>query len=275
MAFDRMAHQPAPTQFSSDGRGFFPKATTVASVAADKENRPEGWRGEGIFITPGAFRLRNFSLTLNAEGTEIVDSSMVPEIRTDTWPDWLATAEESAGRARAARADGVMADGDEAFRLALGSEFRAAMMAIASAAFAIDAFNAATLQHAPEVRGSSGRIKARILASLLGAYNFNRAQQGAARKALYDVFRFRDQAVHPSEAFQEPVQHPTYGLGMERRFVIFRVENAEAAVDFTHRLIWFCLHTPKRRYEALAEWCEAAKEMIIAPPPPEERGDDA
>jgi hypothetical protein len=44
------------------------------------------------------------------------------------------------------------------------------------------------------------------------------------------VYRFRDEAVHPSATFSEPVMHPELGVGVERRFVMFGYESARQLV---------------------------------------------
>jgi hypothetical protein len=162
-----------------------------------------------------------------------------------------------------------VAGADEQFRNAVEREFRSSVLGVTCAAFAINAFYASTIEHAPVTKVQSESRKSSILETLKLAYEVRGAQQETARRALYSVFDFRDQAVHPPASSKEPVQHPTYGLGVEPKFVIFRMENARRATDFTHRLLWFCTHKPKQGHKALCEWCRGV--MGLIPEPPEAR----
>ena len=175
-------------------------------MSDSSNNKPEGWRGAGIFINQGSFRLRNFSINLTTGA-----SSMVPELRTDTWQHWLAIASDGRALAEAGRVDGVAAGADDAvFGAALEREFRGSLVAIAAAAFALDAFYASTVEHAPEARVNAGSRKAKLLETFKQAYALRGRQQGVARQAIYEVFKLRDQAVHPSASFTEPAPHPVY-----------------------------------------------------------------
>ncbi len=72
------------------------------------------------------------------------------------------------------------------------------------------------LEHAPQARVSARSRKSRILESLKRAYDIKGRNQEVARETLYKIFEFRDQAVHPPASYEQPGQHPTYGVGMER-----------------------------------------------------------
>jgi hypothetical protein len=165
----------------------------------------------------------------------------------------------------AARACGVEADADEEFQAAIEAEFRASLIAVSAAAFSLDAFYASVIHKAPGTR-----VKAKIRAGTLietfkRAFDLTSAQVGAMQQPMRDVFRFRRQAVHPPEEFAEPIAHPTFGVGMEPRFVIFRAENAAAAASFAHRLTWLCLHRPNATLPELVTW-GAARKRLIEPP---------
>jgi hypothetical protein len=85
------------------------------------------------------------------------------------------------------------------------------------------------------------------------------------RTALRQVFRFRDESVHPSAAFSEPILHPVLDVGVERRFVVFRSENAHAATNVSLGLIWRLAQKPRSKYPMLVEWCEAMLKTFIPP----------
>lgn len=61
---------------------------------------------------------------------------------------------------------------------------------------------------------------------------FGLRKQGTAnlRGVLKEVYRFRDEAVHPSAKFSDPVPHFDLGVSVERRFVMFGYANARQLV---------------------------------------------
>lgn len=90
-------------------------------------------RGGGIHITRRSdFRVRDFHLSFDAKTGELVDSSMVPELRTDIFDDWLRIAERASEDSVAARRDALSTplDDGEAFSSAVQREFEAAMIAV-------------------------------------------------------------------------------------------------------------------------------------------------
>jgi hypothetical protein len=50
--------------------------------------------------------------------------------------------------------------------------------------------------------------------------------KGSKAFRVKEIYKFRDQAVHPSAAMEEAILHPEINVGVERRFVVFRYENA-------------------------------------------------
>lgn len=196
---------------------------------------------------------------------------MITELRVDVFPEWLDVAERAAKDAETARAIAVKAseeeDANEAFSNAIGDEFRTSMVAVAGAAFAIDAFYGSVLQHA-----SSAKVEARSRAScifetLKRAFSMTSAQQEQLHENLRPLFRLRDSAVHPPASWTKPVKHPAFNVGMEPRFVHFRAENALNGQTFARNLISYCLRSPKDKYNDLAEWCESWKDRVPPPPP--------
>jgi len=142
------------------------------------------------------------------------------------------------------------------------------MVALSSAAFAIDAFYASTVERASAAKVVASSRDASIFETLKRAFDLRTTDPNIIRNALVDIFRYRDQAVHPPARFIEPVPHPVFGLQMEPRFVMFRIENAESTRAFVHQIIWRCLDKPNAAYPELVEWCEAAKTNIQPPPLP-------
>jgi hypothetical protein len=232
------------------------------------EKRPKGDRGGGIHITRRSdFRLRNIRLSFDATTGDLAESSMTPELRTDIFDDWLQIAERASDESEAARREAldVPLGEDAAFTGAVLREFEAAMIAITASAIALDAFFASVVEHAPGARVSAGRREATIFETFKRAFSLSHAQRQAGRQPLRDIFRFRGLAVHPSATWTAPIRHPVFNLGMEPRFVIFRAENAVNAQLFARRLIYVCIHKPKKKYPALVAWCEPLKDVVPEP----------
>jgi hypothetical protein len=232
------------------------------------EEHLKGYRGRGIYVSGGGFRLRDFSLTFDRTTGE-VESSMVPELRTDTFDHWLAIARRARSEAIAARERGVAApvEDNEEFSPALEQEFRSTLVAVGSSAFAVDAFFASVVEHAPSARVSAKARDAEVYETLKRAFRISSSRQRALRDPLRVLYRLRDQAVHPPASWNEPVAHPIYGLGMEPRFVHFRAENAINAQFLAQLMIHRCMHAPRPEQASLVEWCEAFKHTVPEPEP--------
>jgi hypothetical protein len=225
-------------------------------------------RGGGIHVR-GGFRIRDFRLSFDSATGELVDSSMITEVRTDTFSHWLGIAAEAADAADAARIEAVAADREdnEAFSAALEREFRASLIAVAAAAFAIDAFYGSVIAHAPDAKVAASTRPASIFEALKRAFKLSAKQQAALHEPLRIVFLLRDQAVHPPAEWVQPALHPAFNFGIDPRFVNYRAENAVNAHRLAHKLIHVCLRQPKAKHAALVEWCEAVRGTVDEPPP--------
>jgi hypothetical protein len=232
---------------------------------ADDERK--GNRGSGIHVR-GGFRLRDFHLSFDATTGELVSSSLNPELRADMFPFWLQVAEASAGDAEAARREAIEAapDEKEKFNDALEREFRASLITVAASAFALDAFYASVVLHAPTTKVVSRTRDGSIFETLKRAFTMTAKQQANLRDFLKTLFRLRDEAVHPKAAWLAPIAHPVFGLGMEPRIVHFRAENAVNGQLHARRIVWFCLHKPKKKHKDLVTWCDALKDQFTEPP---------
>jgi hypothetical protein len=223
-------------------------------------------------------RIRDFSMSFDATTGELVDSSMITEVRTDIFEHWLRIAEKASDDSEAARKVAVEVDPEDnvAFGEALEHEFEASLVAVAASAFAIDAFYASVLEHAPETRVAAGTRDASIFETLKRAFALSPVQQAALREPLRMVFRLRDEAVHPPATWVRPAHHPIFNLGIEPRFVSYRAENATNAQLLARKLIAVCLRNPKPKHADLVAWCEPLKDLVPEPPPrPEWDADDS
>ena len=227
-------------------------------------------RGGGIHVVRRSdLRVRNLRLSFNPKTGDLEGPSPTAELRTDIFDDWLRIAERASDDSEAARRDALEAplDDNEAFTSSVQREFEASMIAVAASAFALDAFFASVVEHAPEVRISAESRDAEIFETFKRAFALSHARFTSLREPLRMSFRFRRDAVHPPATWAEPVLHPVFNLGMEPRFVRFRAENAINAQLLARKLIAECVRNPKQKYPALVAWCEPLKDMVPEPPP--------
>jgi hypothetical protein len=233
------------------------------------DQHPKGYRGKGIHVTRGGFRIPAFSLTLDPSTGKLGGSPIVPELRVDTFDHWLAIARRAGEEAATARERGVAAplDANTEFAQALEQEFRATMVAVGASAFAVDAFFASVVEHAPEARVEAKGRDAEVFETLKRAFSLTGFRLDGLRRQLRGLYRLRDQAVHPPASWRAPVAHPVFGLGMEPRFVHFRAENAVNAPVVVQRVVYECMRCPKPEHAELVAWCEATKELVGEPEP--------
>jgi hypothetical protein len=122
-------------------------APRMTDQPSSQERQPGGIH----IVRRSDFRIRDFRITLDATTGELVDSSMVTELRTDIFDHWLRIAEHASDGSEAARklaVDARSADAEK-FAEALQREFEESMIAITASAVAIDAFFASVVEHAP------------------------------------------------------------------------------------------------------------------------------
>ena len=141
------------------------------------------------------------------------------------------------------------------------------MIAITASAFAIDAFFASVVEHAPQARVTAKSRDGTIFETFKRAFRLSHAQLTALRQPLRVLFRLRRDAVHPPATWAEPVLHPIFGLGMEPRFVNYRAENAVNAQLLVRKLVFLCVRTPRASYPALSAWCETLRDVVPEPEP--------
>jgi len=160
------------------------------------------------------------------------------ELQLDTCIHWLEIAVEHLSRAKEIRDELLrqQASGTTNF-IALDREFKACVQASVAAATFFEALYAAVLERVPtkpSVKGAKRDQRPARYAVVTEALRqaFGLRKQGTAnlRGVLKEVYRFRDEAVHPSAKFSEPIAHPELGVGVERRFVMFSFDSARQLV---------------------------------------------
>ena len=116
-------------------------------------------------------------------------------------------------------------------------EFKCSLQAIVAAATFFEAVYAAVKERDPvkqsAPKGSERRRIARfaiVTEQLRRSFGLRKRGTANLRGVLREVYRFRDEAVHPSARFTQPVQHPDLPFGVERRFVMFSASSARQIV---------------------------------------------
>ena len=201
-------------------------------------NEPSASRGIHISrgVTP-RIPVGGLVIRIGADGVPTTSAHL--ELQLDTCIHWLEIAVENLARAKAAN-EGLIssrAAGATDFGALLDQEFKASIQASVAAATFFEALHAATLERMPvrpTAKGSNRRQRPARYSVVTEAVRqaFGLKKQGTSnlRSVLREVYRFRDEAVHPSAKFSEPVMHPELGVGVERRFLMFRYGSARQLV---------------------------------------------
>ena len=164
--------------------------------------------------------------------------SMRLELQLDTSVHWLEIALSHLTEAKGLHEASLAAKSNGATSFAdLDKEFKVCLQATVAAATFFEALYAAVLERMPTkpaVKGQHRKQKPARYAVVTEALRqaFGLRKQGTAnlRGVLKEVYRFRDEAVHPSAQFSDPVPHAHLGVGVERRFVMFGYTNARQLV---------------------------------------------
>lgn len=161
------------------------------------------------------------------------------ELQLDTCVHWLEIAIDSLDRARAAHQLPVHSastsppgSGDP-----MEVEFKASLEATIASATFFEALHAAVLERLPKamIPTTAGQARrspryARVTEVLRRGFGLRKQGTANLRSVLKEIYRFRDEAVHPTAAFSEPILHPQLRVGVERRFVMFSFASARQLV---------------------------------------------
>lgn len=159
------------------------------------------------------------------------------ELQLDTCVHWLEIALEHLAAAKLAH-DSLLAAPSNSPDLGnlLDREFKASVQAAVAAATFFEALHATTVEHAPSKPAPAiGKARrptryATVTEQLRRSFGLGKQATANLRSVLREVYRFRDQAVHPSATFTQPVLHPQLHVGVEHRFVMFCFGNAKQLV---------------------------------------------
>jgi hypothetical protein len=189
----------------------------------------------------------------------------------EIWPMWLRVAIEHEAAARKFRAKLLQADGPDSDQLRaelLASETRAGMVAITASAFTFEALALSAVAKAGLAGGIGSRTSAakRAAEMLKQCFAVPPDQFKAWRTGLQQLFTARNQAVHADTGFHEPLSHPALRAGVPRPAHVYRLENAQTAVEGALASALLLSKVPratrgKAFREAVAAWTKMAEEL--------------
>jgi len=223
----------------------------------------------GIFLTRGStLRIPSFTIDLdNIEATTIT-----AEVGFDVYPLWLRSAILQARQAKEVADELDRAwdgSGGDFHAELLEREIVSSMSAIVSASAALDSFYGSVVDRCPRsLQSGSGKRQRRrareriIISTFQQRFALRNETVEQLRQPLKDLFTFRHIALHAHGRPEITIEHPRLGVGMSRKHVIFRAENAVAATSFALMAIAFLSTRPHHRYPALREHCGYAREWL-------------
>ena len=231
--------------------------------------------GGGLFLTKNQqLVISELKIMMSADGQ--ITGSLQMRLAYNMVPPWfrsalahLRTCRDANGRLLAAHA----ARDEDGKGEAYGAQCIAGMEAAAAAWTAIDALYGALKVVAnlppPSSPPSAGKPKRKTarykeIAELFKkVFKLPDQEFKTLREALEKLSDYRDPVAHPTGDFQDPLMYPGLGVAMERRFVLYRFENARAAANACLSIVWQLLHIPLRPgREGAADLVRATKELL-------------
>lgn len=192
----------------------------------------------GILITRGVSpRIPIGGLTIKfEEGSAPRMELKTFELQLDTCIHWLEIALEHLANAKVAHEELCCGNFNSAETgNILDREFKTSLQATFAAATFFEALYSATVERHPTQKPLNNPPKrptryAIVTEQLRRSFGLKNKGTVNLRSVLKEVYRFRDQAVHPSAKFSEPVLHPDLNVGVEKRFVMYSFRNAQQIV---------------------------------------------
>lgn len=239
------------------------------------ERKPRGVR----WLGGGDIALRDVTFTLSDDGEPPGPPPRV-EMRVDMWPFWLEEAIDAAVLA-AESADQIPTLTEQLATTAdpdamehhidnlMFAELKASMRAITASAFAIDAFYASVKERSPEHPDQEKWKEQRTARYKQVAesfkYHLKINKHSAAeefRRRIFEVFQFRDWAVHPGAKFRGPEYREDRNLMVDWHFVAFRRENAVKALIQTVSMLDVLVSALDRGSDELKRMQEHARSKM-------------
>jgi len=195
------------------------------AVASAKADGVRITRGVQLAIPPGGLVIHT-----DSRGLEVREI----HLRLNLATEWLEIAYEHLEVARLAHQDfkEQLGNGMD-YDISLNREFKAAMQAMVASGTFFEALYSATREVLPAnrlAREHGGRSKGKRAAVVAEQFKkgFGLRTKGAANLAsvVSEVYRFRDESVHPSASYGPPAVHPVLNQFVERRVAMFTFPNA-------------------------------------------------
>lgn len=224
----------------------------------------------GVLITRGitpAIPAGGLTVSLDAEGRQTL--SCILHVNFDVVPTWISLALlhlKNAAEARSNRNQAQIENINIDLGIALDREFEASMQAVMAAAIAIDSFYAILKNHVKlpaelttEWREKRTARHAQVTEVIKRAFALKPQGVRFLRQNLKELYKMRDQAVHPSSKFEAPVLHPELNVGVEWRFVYFCATNAELAVNAMTGIFWDLAHSRNPANSRVIEYMDSLR----------------
>jgi len=222
-------------------------------------------RGATFVIPAGALQI-----SLEGAGVRAMEVTHV-EASLQTWPDWLEIAFARLTDVREARRKLVELRGASGAceSEALAAEFHAALQAISSAVFALDAFYGVIRDMVPlsqtekDARRRSRASRAAWVADAIGRVaRMPNANRKAMAKSVRLAYELRDGAVHPRHIAEPCAIHRGMNVAVPSYYARYTLETSDGAVGWaTETMMWVVDH-PQPRNRAICDFAVAAGDLL-------------
>jgi hypothetical protein len=150
---------------------------------------------------------------------------------------------------------------------AIQAELRHSMVAIAAAAFAVDAFYASVVARIPRAPKKTSANRASRAGHITDAFNrgykLPNATTKELRRSIGVIFKYRGWAVHAPGDYRPTHLHPDLETAVEWRFLAFTAGNAKEIVEGALSIIRALVERPRvKTHTDLAEWSDAMKPWL-------------
>jgi hypothetical protein len=181
------------------------------------------------------------------------------------WTTWVEIAIRHERLSLDARHDAEAAEaGSESMSEAFSREFKAALVAVTAAAFALDAFyNVVRVQgQVPEPRRD--KKYRRLLAILAEGFALTDKQLETWRPQVRDLYHLRNAAVHHESKFRPSYEHPTKKSHVGYEHTQYTCEAASKGVDLALELLSTCIASGDPTWPELDAWASRASHVPVS-----------
>jgi hypothetical protein len=178
------------------------------------------------------------------------------------WARWAEVAVEHELEARRALADVIARTGGEA----LLREFRASLVAVTAAAFAIEGIYG-DVKYLIPAQSKTGKRRKDLVNRLGVAFGISDDDRTQLLSDLAWLFGLRDDAAHPYTESKPPVPHPS-GANTGYENSLYNAVQCGRAIDVMMRVLGIAADPPKTHSRRIERWGEERKpyhDNVIAP----------